>query len=682
MIKEVNKHMTRRGQTPVTGQVAAVPSEMWRMLSAPSQKRPKLPKGIDAMWNAVAGRASSVMPRRRQLLEKAHRVAALEEEYAPLNNFDLRGAAMRLRERFRLRREGAEDIYHAIAIVREAGHRKLGLKLYEEQIAAALALQAGYVVELATGEGKTLAATAPAVIAGWRGRGCHVLTVNDYLAERDSRTMGPIYQYCGLKVAHIEQSMAPADRRAAYRADVTYCTNKEVAADFLRDRLALRRRQSLPEALLAKLTDGRGHGTDRLVMRGLDTAIVDEADSILVDEAVTPLIISGDAPNAEQIEAYRQAAELARDMVPDEDYKVDHRYREINLTRAGTAKVNGLTRDAGAIWKGRRRREELVSQALNARELFIRDKQYIIEDDKVVIVDEFTGRLMPDRTWRAGLHQAVEAKEGVDVKSPKETLARISFQRFFRLYRHLSGMTGTAWEARHECWQIYSLPTVVLPTHRPCIRSQEPDRVFATARARWQAVVEEIRRVHAHGRPILVGTRSVEASEHLSGLLGDIGLGRQVLNAVRHAEEAAIIARAGQQATITVATNMAGRGTDIKLGRGIAALGGLHVIATERHESGRIDRQLAGRAGRQGDPGTAVAYVSLEDELVARTTPHAAKHLRQRYAANFGPLDITPVRALFSMAQRRAERMALRQRRSVLRSDDWLDESLGFAGRE
>jgi preprotein translocase subunit SecA len=655
---------------------------MWRALSARSRRRPKLPKGLDAIWNGVAGRAASALPRSRLFLKRAEAVVALEEQYAPLSDAQLRKAALRFRELFRLGRERPEDVFDAIAIVREAGHRTLGLKFFPEQIAAALALHAGCVAELATGEGKTLAATAPAVIAGWRGRGCHVLTVNDYLAERDSNTMGSVYRFCGLKVAHIDQAMAPPERRAAYAADITYCTNKEVTADFLRDRLVLGPRQSLPAALLAKFAEGRGFGTDRLVMRGLDTAIVDEADSILIDEAVTPLIISGEAPNTEQIEAFALAAELAGNLEPQRDYRVDHRYREINLTRSGMARLEQLTRDAGGIWNGRRRRQELVSQALNARELFLRDKQYVIQDDKVVIVDEFTGRLMPDRTWRAGLHQAVEAKEGIEVESPKETLARISFQRFFRLYRNLSGMTGTAWEARHELWQIYSLPTVVLPTHRPCIRTSEPDHVFATVRAKWQAVVEEIRRVHAQGRPILVGTRSVEASEHLNRLLNDLGLRRQVLNAVRHAEEAAIVARAGQKGAITVATNMAGRGTDIKLGRGVAALGGLYVIATERHESGRIDRQLAGRAGRQGDPGSASTFVSLEDELLQRSTPHAARHLRRRYAANLGPIESRPVRAILSIAQARTERMALRQRRSVLRADDWLDEFLGFAGQE
>ena len=300
----------------------------------------------------------------------------------------------------------------------------------------------------------------------------------------------------------------------------------------------------------------------------------------------------------------------------------------------------------------------------------------------MIIVDEFTGRLMSDREWRDGLHQAVEAREGLNVNPPKDTYARISFQRFFRLYRRLAGMTGTAAEARSEFWQIYHRPVVIIPTNEPCIRKVYPDRVFATEQAKWAAIVEEIQRIHATGRPLLVGTRSVRASEHLSRLLNQVGLEHAVLNAVRHREEAQIVAGAGQEGRITVATNMAGRGTDIKLGSGVAELGGLHVIATERHEARRIDRQLFGRSARQGDPGSARAIVSLEDELVRRYTPHLSAAMRRRYGQTDREISSYATRRLFDIAQQRAQRMALRQRKAVLRTDDWLDEYLGFAGRE
>jgi preprotein translocase subunit SecA len=535
---------------------------------------------------------------------------------------------------------------------------------------------------MATGEGKTLAATMPATIAGWRGKGCHIVTHNDYLAKRDAEWMGPIYRFCGLTVASVEQGMHPPDRRQAYLADITYCTNKEVTADFLRDRLALGRLQGLPAALMAKIADGAGSGTDRLVQRGLHYAIVDEADSILIDEAVTPLIISGEAPNPEQVEAFRQAARLATALEITHHYKVNQRYREVDLTEAGKERLGELCKPIGGIWAGARRREELVTQALTAREFYLRDKQYVVDSEKVVIVDEFTGRLMPDREWRDGLHQAVSAKEAIVIQPPKDTYARLSFQRFFRQYRKLAGMTGTAAEAWREFWQIYHLPVVTIPTNRPCIRQVLPDRVYATDDVKWAAIVEEIRRIHATGRPLLVGTRSVRASEHLAQLLWAVGLEPAVLNAVRHAEEAQVVAGAGQEGCITVATNMAGRGTDIKLGRGIAERGGLHVIATERHEAGRIDRQLFGRCARQGDPGTAQAIVSLEDELVRRHSPHLSASLRGRFGKTDRTVSGPLTRRVFDMAQRRAERMALSQRKGVLKADDWLDEYLGFAGTE
>ena len=656
-----------------------VPSTIWRTL-AHSTRGKELPKGVDAAWDAAIGMAGRLMPRSRRLLRRAADVLAMERQFADLADARLKQAALDMRDLFRCGREKPDDLTRAFAIVREVAFRQRGEKPFLVQVAGALAIESGCIAEMATGEGKTLTATMPATIFGWRGRGCHVITVNDYLAKRDAEWMSDIYNFCGLNVAHIEQGMAPADRRAAYQADITYCTNKEVTADFLRDRLSLGRMQGLPSALLSKIIDGAG--TDRLVQRGLHYAIVDEADSVLIDEAVTPLIISGQAPNEEQVEAFSQAAEMAGQLERDQHYKVNFRYHEVDLTSAGRQRVEELCEDLGGIWAGARRREELVTQALTAKELYVQGKQYVIQEGKVVIVDEFTGRLMPDREWRDGLHQAVSAKEQLEVEPPKDTYARISFQRFFRLYRQLSGMTGTATEATREFWQIYHRPVTVIPTNRPCIRRMSPDRVFATEQAKWQAILDEIRQTHQAGRPVLVGTRSVRASEHLSGLLTQAELEHQVLNAVRHAEEATIVAEAGQPGRVTVATNMAGRGTDIKLGRGVAEAGGLHVIATERHEAGRVDRQLFGRCARQGDPGSAVAMVSLEDELLRRHCPHLSRSLRKRHGDIEREVSKTWTRRVFDLAQRRAERLALRQRKGVLRTDDWLDEFLGFAGSE
>jgi len=642
----------------------------------------ELPKGLDGLWDRAAGILANVTPRKSRFLRLADRVLAHEKDLTDLSDAKLKEAGTLLRERFLRSRDTREDLLRAFAVVREAAFRQNGEKHFKVQVAGALALQAGCIAEMATGEGKTLTATLAATVAGWRGRGCHVITVNDYLAKRDAEWMGRIYGFFGLSTAYVEAGMPPPQRRQAYRADITYCTNKEVTADFLRDRLALGTLRGLPMALLTKIAQGAGTGTDRMVMRGLQYAIIDEADSVLIDEAVTPLIISGDAPNAEQVEAFQQAADVAAQFVEGRDFRVNHRYREVDLTPAGKRKLDEAAAGLGGIWAGQRRGEELVVQALTARELFLLEKQYIIDDGKVVIVDEFTGRLMPDRTWRDGLHQAIEAKETLEVNPPKDTFARISFQRFFRLYRRLSGMTGTAAEAWREFWQIYHLPTVVIPTNRPCIRRYQPDHVYATQDAKWKAIVQQIQKTHATGRPLLVGTRSVRASELLSRLLAEAGLQHSVLNAVRHAEEAEIVAGAGQPGRITVATNMAGRGTDIKLGRGVAELGGLCVLATERHESGRIDRQLYGRSARQGDPGSASAIVCLEDELVLRYSPHLTKTLRKRFGHTEREISSLSTRRLFDHSQRKAEKLALRQRKGVLRTDDWLDEYLGFAGSE
>jgi preprotein translocase subunit SecA len=669
-----------------------VPSATWQMLARQVHTEP-LPKNLDAFFEMIKGYAWRLKYRTRTYMGRAKQVLAMDKDFVNLSDARLRETALEFRALFRTGRDKPIDTIRAAALVREVASRKRGEKHYLVQVAGALALLDGCVIEMATGEGKTLTASITATIAGWRGRGCHVITVNDYLAKRDAELMRSIYDFCGLTVASMDGDMEPPERRLAYHADITYLTNKEVCADFLRDRLSLGRLRDLPAALLGKMLYNAG--TDRLVMRGLAFAIVDEVDSVLIDEAVTPLIISGDAPNAEQVVAFQQAAEVASRLVLDKHYTVNLKYREVELTDDGFQEVMDLSEPYGGIWNGARRAEELVNQALTAREFYVKGKQYVIakgmgkmrpgEDpnqDKIVIVDEFTGRLMPDRTWRDGLHQALEAKESIIVNPPKDTYARVSFQRFFRMYQRLCGMTGTAQEARRELWQIYKLPIVPIPTNKPCIREVPPDRIFANDDAKFAAIVQEIQRLHARGQPVLVGTRSVKASERLSELLNNLGLEHEVLNAVRHAEEAQIVAKAGGRGCITVATNMAGRGTDIKLARGVAELGGLCVIATERHESKRVDRQLFGRSARQGDPGRAQAFVAITDELLE----HNAQKLRPliRFLAGKSASDLhNPLlRVIFSLSQKKAQRQALSQRKGVLSTDDWLDESLGFAGTE
>lgn len=657
----------------------STPTLEYRSASHPTPGR--LPKGLDALVHRLIG----CVRRSRAALRRLRRDAAAVEELAPrfaaMGHHPLRLFLLECRESFRRGGKRAEtELLPALAAIREASERQLGLRPFPVQIIGALALHRGYLAEMATGEGKTLTAGLAAVLAGWTTRPCHIVTVNDYLVERDAAWLRPLYECCGLRAGKVAAGMDAAERRHGYNAEITYATSKEILADFLRDRLQLGPLPHPSRRLLHQMLKPRANLQGQLVMRGLHTAIVDEADSILIDEAVTPLIISAPRRNEALREVIQLAGQLASGFEPQHDYRVNPRYREVELTPAGREKLRQRCASLPGLWRGPERSTELARQAITARELYRRDQHYVVQDGKIVIVDEFTGRPMPQRTWRQGMHQAIEAKEGLELSDPAETVARLSFQRFFRLYPRLAGMTGTAREAAGEFWQIYQLPVVSIPTHAPCVRRRAADRLFAREADKWHAIVEEIVRVHQSGRPVLVGTRSVAASEHLGRLLTERHLHFMLLNAVRHQDEAAIVAQAGEPDRITIATNMAGRGTDIKLGPGVAKLGGLHVIATERHESGRVDRQLFGRAGRQGDPGTGQAFVSLEDELLRRHLP--AWLLRLVRASAQGPLPGGRLigRAAFAFAQRNAQAAAFQQRKSVLRTDEWLDDSLSFTG--
>jgi preprotein translocase subunit SecA len=518
---------------------------------------------------------------------------------------------------------------------------------------------------MATGEGKTLTASLAASLMAWAGRPVHVITVNDYLVSRDAAEMEPVYKMLGLSVGHVVHETGPGERHDHYRRNVVYCTSKELVADFLRDQIVLGTlRNSTQTAVGMMMTPGR---RARLIVPGLFRVLVDEADSLLIDEAVTPLIIS-DSPDEEPNSTLYQAADqLARYLESGRDFTIDWTTRQIDLTPRGSMRLDEIV-DGSGFWSGRNRREELVTQALTAHHCYNRDEQYLVDPEgKVQIIDEFTGRAMPDRSWRHGLHQAVEIKEGVPVTADKENIARISFQRFFRQYPEMGGMTGTAWESSGELWQMYQRCVVRIPTNRPCIRQELPTRMFDTIDQKWHAVIERVCELNDRKVPILIGTRSVNASEELSRRLNEAGRPHHVLNAAQNKKEAEIVAQAGQEGQITVATNMAGRGTDIKLGRGVADLGGLHVINTEPNTSPRIDRQLAGRAARQGDPGSAQLFTSAEDDLFIRHARQSRKLWRQ----------IGPDR-LITLAQFRAERLARFHRKQVLKNDDWMDESMPF----
>ena len=640
---------------------------------------PELTSGLDAAMDGVIGAVRRRGHALRGLREEAERVERLDEKFRTIDDAALSARIGELRAQFRRETKARPaPVGEGLAAVREAAARQLGMRPRLVQLIGALALHRGFLAEMATGEGKSLTAAVASVLAGWSGRPCHVVTVNDYLAERDAHEFEPLYSACGLHAGCVIGTMQAPDRQRGHAAAVTYTTSKELLADFLRDRLALGTTQTPARCMVQQLRHpGTVAGT---VMRGLHHAIVDEADSVLIDEAVTPLIIAGSDGSGGPERAYRLAWQLAARLEPQVDYRVNPRAREIELLPAGIVKADAFTEHLPPLWRSTSRRKELFEQALHAREFFHRGKQYVVDHGAVVIVDEFTGRLMPMRKWRHGLHQAIEAKEGVEMSPLDETLARMSFQRFFRLFRKLSGMTGTGAEAASEFWHVYRLPVVAIPPHRPRQRKELPDRVFADAASKWKAVAEEVARLHATGRPVLVGTRSVQASEELSHRIAAKDLEYSVLNATRHAEEAAIVAQAGEPGRITIATNMAGRGTDIKLGPGVAAAGGLCVVATERHESGRIDRQLYGRSGRQGEPGSAQALVSVDDELLVRFCSAAVRAALREAIRRGLPGSARLASAVLAQAQRTAQKLAFRQREQVVKLDSWLAEALSFTG--
>jgi preprotein translocase subunit SecA len=640
-----------------------VTQELWSIFDARRVKAPEL-KGLDAMVNGVRGWFENRKRVLAQLKTQAARIEKLEPEIQNLGSTHFKEAVAEVRDLARLKRltGAAED--RAVAIVREGARRAVGKRPYPVQLMGALAMTRGLIAEMATGEGKTLTAALAASLWGWCGRPVHIITVNDYLVQRDSEEMGPIYNMLGLSVGHVIHESAPSERIDHYRRSVVYCTSKELVADFLRDQIALGNRRTSAATSVEMLI---GQVNSRLQVPGLFRVIVDEADSLLIDEAVTPLIISNSPQDEPNAVLYRAAMELADQLEEGRDFVIDKTVKHVDLTARGQDRLEDLS-DGSGFWKGQRRREELVTQALTAKWCFIRDEQYLITpDQKVQIIDEFTGRVMADRSWRHGLHQAIELKENVPVTADKENLARLSFQRFFRQYPIMGGMTGTAWESAAEMWQIYQRPIVRIPTNKPCIRKQLPVRMFDTADEKYAAVVERVAEIHQTGAPVLVGTRSVLASEEVSKRLTEKGLAHRVLNAAQNAQEAAIVMEAGGRHKITVATNMAGRGTDIKLSAGVAELGGLHVISTEPHGSGRVDRQLFGRAARQGDPGCAQLFASAEDDLFIRH----ANHLRKGWRG-------IGAKRLIRLAQARAERIARFNRRQVLKSDDWMDQSLPF----
>lgn len=582
-----------------------------------------------------------------------------------------------------LKKEGftKEIVSRTFALIREVAGRHLGMPHFDVQLIGGYVLLNGMVAEMETGEGKTLVATLPACTMALTGVPVHIITVNDYLAKRDAEWMSPVFKALGLTVGTIIHGQDPTSRREAYKCDITYCTNKEIAFDYLRDRIILRDRPS-PLRLKVERLYGDTSRIPKLVMRGLHFAIVDEADSVLIDEAKTPLIISSQADGMYEEGLYRNVLDIAKTLVVMKDFLLKEHDRTAELTASGKSRVREANWVNMPSNLNEKQKEELVRKGLVALYLFKPDKQYLVKDGKVQIIDEYTGRLMADRSWEMGLHQLIEIKEGCDVTLPKQTLARISYQRFFRRYLGLAGMTGTAREVADELWSVYRMRVVNIKPNRPIKRKYFPGQVYASSDKKWMAVVKSISALHETGRPILVGTRSVEASEQLSRLLEAAKMSHKVLNARQDKEESEIIAEAGKPGHITVATNMAGRGTDIQLGNGVRDLGGLCVIATERHEARRIDRQLFGRCGRQGDPGSCCAMISIDDEIITVYVNKLFQWLVRLVVKNGGGFISRWVGNLvFNMSQRAAERLHSRIRKNLLKMDDQIGQSLAFSGR-
>jgi len=650
----------------------------------PDPKAGRVDAALTAGWATHSSPLFAPWQRHR-LARFAAAVEALGPSLADLDDTALRARAEALRAP--LTRQGMRPdlAAAAFALTREASRRILGLRHHAVQLMGGAAMLHGALAEMETGEGKTITALLPAIAFALAGRPVHVVTVNEYLAARDATQLRPVYEALGLTVGLVVLADPSDKHREAFARDVTYCTNKDLVFDYLRDRMALGARRSRGRLLVGELM--RGDGASPLLLRGLHVAIVDEADSVLIDEARTPLILSGQDGTGETAEFYADALDLAGQLAPGTDYRLIPAERSLHLTPRGQARLAALAAGRDGLWMVRRAREEIAEQALMARHFYQRGAQYVIADGKVQIVDEFTGRVMPDRSWERGLHQMVEAKEGVEITGRRRTLARITYQRFFRRYFHLCGMTGTAAEVTGELRAVYGLRVTSVPTHHPLRRRNLGVRVLADEDAKWNEVVRDATAAMRAGRAVLVGTRSVAASQAVASRLAATGLAATgltaaVLNAESHAEEAAIVAQAGRPGRITVATNMAGRGTDIKLSSEVRQAGGLHVILTEFHESARVDRQLFGRGGRQGDPGSYVAITALDDELFTRFVPAAWRAtLRGMATGNGGILPERLARWLRAWSQSAAERLNAGTRRHTLANDTRTEKMLAFSGR-
>ncbi|MEN3250353.1 preprotein translocase subunit SecA [Fructilactobacillus sanfranciscensis] len=606
------------------------------------------------MANVLKKWVESDKRRVKQLGKIADRVSAYAEQYSKLSDEQLQTKTAEFQKRYQAGESLDDLLPEAFAVAREGAHRVLGLTPFKVQIMGGIVLHEGNIAEMKTGEGKTLTATMPVYLNALSGKGVHVVTVNEYLSERDAEQMGQLYNWLGLTVGVNKSDMSPEEKRAAYNADITYSTNSEIGFDYLRDNMVV-------------------YEEDR-VQRPLNFALVDEVDSILIDEARTPLIISGQAHGANEM--YKQADQFAKTLKATTDYKVDLETKTVSLTETGIRKADKFFNLKNIYDTDNTALTHHIDQALRANYVMELDKDYVVKDDEVLIVDSFTGRIMEGRRFSDGLHQALEAKEGVTIQEESKTMANITYQNLFRRYRKLAGMTGTAKTEQEEFREIYNMNAVSIPTNKPVIRIDESDVLYPTLQSKFDAVIDKVKELHHRGQPILLGTVAVETSEYLSQRLDQEKIPHVVLNAKNHAKEADIVANAGQKGAVTIATNMAGRGTDIKLGPGVIEVGGLAVIGTERHESRRIDNQLRGRAGRQGDPGYSQFYLSLEDDLMRRFGSDRIKNVLKTLKVEDDDAVIRSrmITKQVESAQKRVEGNNYDSRKSVLKYDNVMSE--------
>jgi preprotein translocase subunit SecA len=644
----------------VTGRLGSDPANRVRAL-------------VGSPWQRRLSRAALLVPAVRRW----------ERQFEKLSDEEIKQTAARLRGRARGGTSLDKLLTEAFGLVCVAANRTLGLRPFDVQLAAGAVMHFVGLAELATGEGKTLTASLPAVLNALPGKGVHVATVNDYLAKRDAEWIGPIYQALGLSIGVLQMQMPEHQRKLAYQADITYGMASEFGFDFLRDRMKLRGGGGGAPPFWSAWGDGPTAPMDPRVQRDLNFAFVDEADSIFIDEARTPLIIASPTRPAtpEECVVYLWADALARRFVWNTHFTFDAKKDKIELTEAGKQEVRWSNPPSGEHSHAFDKLFEHVERACHSHYRYVLDQHYMVHENKVVIVDEYTGRPMPDRHWRDGLHQAVEAKEQVPITLASDHAAKVTFQSYFRLYKKLAGMTGTAAQNWLEIRRVFRLWVVQIPTNKPVIRQHLPDRVFPTEEAKFDAIVDEVQKLQAGGRPVLIGTRSVEKSEKLAAKLTAAGVEHQVLNARQNEQEAEIVAMAGQRGRVTIATNMAGRGTDIKLGPTVTDAGGLHVLGTERHDAKRVDRQLIGRAGRQGDPGSGQFFVSLEDELLEALGPKRQAALRE-LGRRGGDEDWDRFAPLFEVAQRKMERKHYRQRLDLMFSEKQRQETLEDLGAD